>query len=590
MPSTFQTWSKKLIAWFDEYALFALACFLIAFIPLWPKIPLFSPIEQYIVRVRLEDLVILSTGVLWLVQVWRGKIQWRTPFFWMVLAYAVVGLLSVLSAVFIIQTVPAQPLHLGKTLLHFFRYLEYFSLFFIVFSAIKTRKHVIIALSIMVGTVLAISLYGYGQKYFYWPVYSTMNREFSKGVRLYLTQYARVQSTFGGHYDMAAYLVVSLPLILALGYQSASKKLSTLLHWIFWIGTWLLILSASRTPFAAYIVGVVIVLGLSALLQPTWFSRIRFLVTRTIVVTFLTSLLFYYFGSDMTERLSHVVDANPMLKSSVASFVSARRMVISDDTISKLPLSPKQLQAALPKGEPPSSGISTDDVAAAASAVSEIASLSDLPPLPLVKPGTATPTPKPSSQPELPRGVYENIPDIITIEATHSGTASSSTGSTKVKVLVQRQWSKCALEKELSLCIRLETLWPQAIAGFIRNPLTGTGYATLTKSEVYQFTEADSTDNNFLRTLGETGALGFITFYGSVALVMFYAVKSFNHEDKLLSAFAIGIFGGSVGLLLNAVYIDVFAASKVAQTYWSVSGLFIAFVMMSQPKTKPAKV
>ena len=42
-----------------------------------------------------------------------------------------------------------------------------------------------------------------------------MNREFSKGMRLYLSEYARVQSTFAGHYDLGAYLVVVLPLALA---------------------------------------------------------------------------------------------------------------------------------------------------------------------------------------------------------------------------------------------------------------------------------------------------------------------------------------------------------------------------------------
>ena len=50
---------KKVLAWIDENGLLILTGFLIAFIPLFPKIPFFSPIEQYNVRVRLEDVFVL---------------------------------------------------------------------------------------------------------------------------------------------------------------------------------------------------------------------------------------------------------------------------------------------------------------------------------------------------------------------------------------------------------------------------------------------------------------------------------------------------------------------------------------------------
>src|SRR5690606_691774 len=149
------------------------------------------------------------TAGVWLVQVIRKKVEWKSAMLWMIVAYAVAGLVSTLVALFVIKTVPLEPLHIGKTVLHYFRYLEYFSLFVILFSAIKKRSNLVLGVTIFARTVLTSAVYGYGQRYFYWPVYSTMNREFSKGVRLYLTQYARVQSTFAGHYDMAAYLVVA---------------------------------------------------------------------------------------------------------------------------------------------------------------------------------------------------------------------------------------------------------------------------------------------------------------------------------------------------------------------------------------------
>jgi hypothetical protein len=568
-----KSWNKAL-SWLDNNILFVLAGFLLAFIPLWPKIPLFSPIEQYIVRVRAEDFFLFIAGIIWLIQVIRGKIKWLSPMFWFVVAYAVVGLASILGAMFVIKSIPLQPLHVGKSFLHYFRYLEYFSFFFIVFSSIKKRSQALILIGISIATVLAIGIYGYGQKYFYWPVYSTMNREFSKGIRLYLTEHARVQSTFGGHYDMAAYLVVVLPIVLALAYQVKNKAISTGLHWTFWLGTWLLILSASRTPFVAFFVGVLGVIALTAWFQKSWVASFTFAFTRTLVTLLLTGVLFFYFGADMSERLSHVVSSNPTLQSAVDGFNDQRKMIISDEKLAQLPLSPQQLNAWLPKGTPPGTGISTDDVAAAAEAAKEVASISDIPPLPFHQ-TKATPSPKPSPV-VLPKGVYQDIPDIEEV-----ATVAADGTVTVTQVKKKRVYSECSLKKELSLCIRLESLWPRALEGFLTNPATGYGYATLTKEEVDQFTEADSTDNNFLRTLGETGLLGFITFYGCVALALWFALKNVNNKDRLAAGLSIGFLCGTVGLLFNAIYIDVFAASKVALTYWGLAGLLIGYISAS---------
>lgn len=575
----FMTRLTTTLRWLDDHILIILGAFLLAFIPLYPKIPLWSPIEQYIVRVRAEDLLILLSALIWLVQVIRRKVRWRSVMFWMVLAYAVVGAISTLVAIFVIQTVPLEPLHVGKTVLHYFRYLQYFALFFILFSAIQKRKHLVLAIAIFALTVLAISIYGYGQRYFYWPVYSTMNREFSKGVQLYLTQFARVQSTFAGHYDMAAYLVVALPLLLAVAYRTGRRLINLGLHLIFWVGTWLLIMSASRTPFAAYVVGVGVVILATAIGKATLGQKAWFFLSRSTIFVALAGLLFFYFGADMAERLSHVVNAQPQLKQVVDRSVAFRRMIISDQVVDSLPLSPQRLQAVLPKGQPPSRGISTDDVAAAAAATANVASRVDQPPSP-ARPTQPTPSPSPSPRPQLPAGVYEDIPDQVVV-----ATVSATGETTYITIPKPRVYSECALKQELSLCIRQETLWPRAVQGFLTNPFTGSGYATLTKENVDQFTEADSTDNNFLRTLGETGLLGFITFYGCVGIVLYMALRHLRDRDWLVSAISVGLLGGSLGLLLNAIYIDVFAASKVAQTYWALAGIFLGYLMVRQSPT-----
>jgi hypothetical protein len=52
-------------------------------------------------------------------------------------------------------------------------------------------------------------------------------------------------------------------------------------------------------------------------------------------------------------------------------------------------------------------------------------------------------------------------------------------------------------------------------------------------------------------------------------------------EDRVVGAFGLGMLAATVGLLLNAVFIDVFEASKVAVTFWSLTGLsFKAFYLM----------
>ena len=125
-------------AMFFHNWMFALALFTLIFIPLFPKIPLFDILPGYIVRVRSEDILI---GIIWIlfgVQLWRKKLSLKTPLTKMVGFYILAGALSVISAVLIIQTVPIELLHIGKTVLHYLRYIEYFSLFFILYNSIKT--------------------------------------------------------------------------------------------------------------------------------------------------------------------------------------------------------------------------------------------------------------------------------------------------------------------------------------------------------------------------------------------------------------------------------------------------------------------
>lgn len=547
--------SKKL-AWLDNNILLIIGGFLIAFIPLYPKLPLFEAIPGYIVRVRLEDMLILLAGLVWLVQLLRKKTSLDTPLTKIVIAYGIVGLLSTISAVLITKTVPMQPLHIGKTLLHYFRYLEYFSLFFILFSAVKTKKDLRVLLTTIFVTLIGVGIYGLGQKYFYWPVYSTMNREFSKGIRLYLTEHARVQSTFGGHYDLAGYLVVILPIVMAFLYSAKRRKQKIALWSVFLIGLWLLYVSASRTSFLAFLVAALIVIVVKSFDFKTWRQRIVFALRKGLVFSLVMGIMMIAFGGDMYDRLLQSMEGYPAIYKPYIQTTEQTSWLFTEYLPEKTGIN-RDLIDRIKEGkftDKPENALSTQEA--------EVLVASD-----------QQPTQENPNAADRPSDVYTDIPDKKTI-----ATKSADGTITYTEIEVPRTYSENARRHGLSLAIRLDALWPRAIAGFYSNPLLGSGYATLTKETVGQFTEAESTDNNFLRTLGETGLLGFVTFYGAVAIALYTAVKIWKKAkaNTIARTIAVGFLAATIGILLNATYIDVFAASKVAFTYWGVAGIVLA--------------
>lgn len=525
----------KLLAWLDQNLLAILAGFLLVFIPLYPKLPLFDAIPGYIVRIRIEDFLILFTTIIWGIQLLRGKARWHKTLTKIIGAYIIFGLLTTLSAMFLTKTVPLSFVHVAKLYLHYFRRIEYFSLFFIAFSAVKnTRQAKALILSIL-GVLIAVTIYGYGQKYFYWPVYSTMNREFAKGWRLYLTEHARVPSTFGGHYDAAAYTMMAVIIALAILFLAKNKWIKLVAGAGSLMGLWLLILTASRTSFIGYLMGATALMAL-ALFIKNW----KWVVPRWLMVMSLSLFVMLSFG-DLSERYTQLLGLNKVRDQFKSALFSQK----------------------VPK---PDNYISVDELA-------KVTSPSDTPPTP-VKPGDGGPA-------GLPADVYEEIP----INVPELDEKGQPTGN---YVPGERTFSENAYKYGLSAAIRLDALWPRAIAGFMKNPLLGAGYSTLTKESVEQFTEAESTDNDFLRALGETGLLGFITFFGAIVAIGWYAFKAgLKSKEPLFKAYLLGFVAASMALLLNAFYIDVFEASKVALSFWGMAGIALALPYIEAKNETP---
>ncbi len=543
--------AQKLLTFIDQRLLFFASLFLLIFIPLYPKLPLLDLIPGYIVRLRLEDICVGLVTLFYLIQVYRKKLTLNNPLSKWVFAYVAVAFLSIISGMFIIRTIPLETLHFAKSFLHLLRYIEYFSLLFILYASVKTEKDLKIVIYTLAITLLLVCIYGYGQKYFYWPVFSTMNREFSKGMVLYLTEHARVQSTFAGHYDLAAFLVLVLPIFYVLGFTSQKRGEKIFFKILHIIGLWLLVTSASRTSFAAYGLAIFLSIVLVAWQEKKLLKRFWQIFHRGVTFSLLLFLMIVFFGGDMHDRFVQVLRAYPKVYDTYQEgykfgqqqlkYLGEEYKVIA--TWVKL------------RGHPPDNGIGVDE---------NILTETDERPI-------AT----------RPVDVYVDVP-IEVVETDSDGN--------DVIVEKDRTWSENAMKYGLSLAIRLDELWPNAIRGFQTNPLLGSAYATLNKKDFYHFTEAESTDNNFLRTLGETGLLGFITFYGIFVLI-FYLLKSNKHASPWLKSLNLAFFAASIGLLANALYIDVFASSKVAFTYWALAGAILAinYQQAHEPQTKKIK-
>lgn len=160
------------------------------------------------------------------------------------------------------------------------------------------------------------------------------------------------------------------------------------------------------------------------------------------------------------------------------------------------------------------------------------------------------------------------------IEATASGkTLSNSEFDKLIATLSANLKGINTIVSDISFATRVQVEWPRAIEAFGKNLILGTGPSSIT----------EATDNDFLRWLGEIGLLGttmFMIILFSIIKDVYRKIDKSINENKLLS---LGFIFGLIALLINATYIDVFEASKVAYTFWTVAGLYIGYCSL---KTK----
>lgn len=248
----------KIVRWIGDNILLLITLFLLAFIPLYPKLPLLDVTHAW-VYIRFEDVLVALAVIVWFVQYVRKKATFKTPLTGPIFIFWSVGLVSTVYAIiFIFPYLHDAFSHVA--ILHYLRRIEYLSVFFIAYSAIKNKTVVPLITAVLAVTLLLVVAYGALQRLYGFPAFLTMNEEFAKGIPLRLSPLARIPSTFAGHYDLAAYLVMMIVLMgsMVFGFRNWFARL-------FFIGVAvagliLLLMTASRVSFAVYLATITFLL------------------------------------------------------------------------------------------------------------------------------------------------------------------------------------------------------------------------------------------------------------------------------------------------------------------------------------------
>jgi hypothetical protein len=473
-------------------------------IPIWPKLPLLNINYTYI-AIRYEDLfVALLVGTFLLAILFRKTKIPKNPFTKLIPLYWLVVIASALIGFYHFKSITT--LQLG--LLHALRRVEYMIVFFVALSTVTNIKQLRFYLNHLMVMLTLVSIYGIGQKFLGWPAVQTMNPHYSKGYLLTLDANARISSTFGGHYDFAAFLVFMMPL--ALGCFLTMKKNRYFV--VFVLALVSLILTASRASYIAYWLTVPLFLLL--------FIRFKFLVLVVALTLVLTPL-----SNNLTKRINRTFRQDLVWIRKDTGQAIVPRKITADD----LPAGDYVIQ----RGSGTEVKEQTEEQVKLVKAEIRKKILED-----------AHKAGKEINKSELERKVEETFTNFVPVNS---------------------------VLPDISFATRLQVEWPRAINAFFKNPLTGTGVASIT----------EATDNDYLRALGETGLLGF----GLFMLILFklhWFLWQKGRQSAAWRPLLWGLLFGGFALLINALYIDVFEASKVALMIWLIWGMFYRIQFLKQ--------
>jgi len=494
-PSTLLRTRSGLWNWIDKNLLhWSFVVFIVA-IAVVPKFPI-QFVEYTYIRIRIDDILPAVMVALFTIQWIRRKVTLNKTLLIPIVLFWTSVFISFLVAYYVSYTVPL--FNIG--LLHSLRRVQYMIVFFVASSLITSEKRFYLYLKTYIATFLLVSVYGLIQKFGFLPSIQSMNPAYVDGRLLWLNSSDRINSTFGGHFDLAAYITFTIPIVLGL-YYTKFKKWYLL---AFFASLTALLYTAARSSFVAYISAVTfLLLGL---------RRFKFYL----FVLMVTAGLLMVTG-DMTKRLLQTFQV---------------RTVYTDEQTGETRIGQEISVKNLPAGS------------------YEID-------LPFLK------KPKSTKVDEKDRSdVARSIAYDKALRAGKVLTAKQieAEAALTTKFIKPEQTLLC----DISCATRLQVEWPRAILAFKSNPLFGRGPSSIT----------EATDNDYLRWLGELGLVGTFLFVFIISRIIFMMVK-FGKRVPEYKTLSFGFICGVLALLINALYIDVFEASKVAYHFWVMSGLFV---------------
>jgi hypothetical protein len=296
---------SKLSKWFSNNYKYLIAG-LILVIPLYPKFHAISVPFTY-VSVRLEDfLMLLAAVVLALLSVNEFRLYWRNSLEKSIFISLIIGFFSLASAIILTNTVIPS---IG--LLHWARRIEYFIPLFAGLYVIKQKNSSLIEfyMKLLLIVIFIAFVYGLGQKYFSWPVIITQNEEYSKGIALRWIPGSNLNSTFAGHYDLASYLVMVVPILVCWLVKVRGWTARIIIFLALFAGGWLLSNTLSRIASVATIMGSGIAL----------FMLRKY---KEIAILAIVGLVFLGLSGDLRARFQRIFDV-------IVKQVSAQEIVIS---------------------------------------------------------------------------------------------------------------------------------------------------------------------------------------------------------------------------------------------------------------------
>lgn len=551
---------KKIFSWGWNNILFSSTLFLLMFIPLYPKLPLLD-VKNTWVYIRAEDFVFIAVFLLWILLLVKKKITLKTPLTVPILIYWIIGVISTTHGILFIfpQISNVFP---NVAFLSFLRHVEYLSLFFVAFSAMKDKKFLSAVIGVLVFTLLIVIFYGIGQKYLGFPAFLTGNEEFAKGLPIRLSQLSRVPSTFAGHYDLAAYLVLVIPILTSLIFGFRTWFVKIFFSAVVVLGIVLLFMTVSRVSFFVLIIALFLVI----FFHNKKLAFVALPIIGVFVFLFISfqPALISRFGNTVKE-IDVLVDANTGDAIGHVKYVPLSKFK-NKRIVQKKTGDNAQIEVKLSRGDhentaSPSAFIYLEDLPSLVPEVSEV---------------------NLSTGESLPSGTgYINLSLSPVVKKLkyfflEPSRDEKSTSSSQVFIFQGDYIIKKASAYDLSFTTRFQGEWPNALLSFKRNIFIGSGYGSVSLA----------VDNNYFRLLGETGLLGTVSFLGIFLSLGIYIKKILpNVDSKIVKSFVLGFIAGLVGLFLNATLIDVFEASKIAFLLYLLTGVVLGILVLYQTKS-----